>query len=318
MSPRVLVGAGAIRRPPVRAVVTVGVFDGVHLAHQRLLRATVSLARRLKGTSVAVTFDPDPQTVLHPAQAHPSLMPLTARIAQLRALGLDWIWVLPFTPQFARMTPTRFIDRILVQRLRARALIVGERFVFGRGRSGDMRLLRSLSASRGLRVIPVPQVLRGGEPISSSRIRALIARGRLAEARRLLGRAPELYGVVVRGMGRGRHLGFPTANLRLLSQVVPPRGVYAVRVLALRRHASLARLSDGVMNLGIRPTFGPGPQVCEVHLLNFSGALLGRQVAIALVGRLRGERCFPSVAALSRQIARDRSRARRLLSVFRG
>ena len=317
MSTRVLIGASAFRRPPVRAVVTVGVFDGVHLAHQRLLRATVVLARRLNGASVAVTFDPDPQTVLHPSRAHPSLMPLAARVARLRALGLDRVWVLPFTRRFARLTPTQFIDRFLVGRLRARALIVGERFVFGRGRSGDTRLLHALSASRNLRVLPVRQVTRGGSPISSSRIRALIARGSLSQARRLLGRAPELYGVVVRGAGRGRRLGFPTANLRILSQVLPPQGVYAVRVLALSRRAALTRIGDGIMNLGVRPTFGPGPLVCEVHLLNFSGSLLGRRVAVALVGRLRGERCFPSPAAVSRQILQDRSRARRLLAASR-
>jgi len=314
---RILSGAGAVRHPPVRSVVTVGVFDGVHLAHQRLLRAAVSLARRLKGTSVAVTFDPDPHAVLHPSHVHPSLMPLEARLAQLRALGIDLIWVLPFSRRFARMTPVQFVDRILLRRLRAHVLIVGEQFAFGRGRSGDMRLLRSLGASRGLRIISVPQVMRGGAAISSSRIRALIARGHLAPARGLLGRAPELYGLVVRGMGRGRHLGFPTANLRILSDVLPPRGVYAVRVFGLDARAGFVRLGDGIMNLGVRPTFGPGPQICEVHLLNFSGALLGREVSVALIRRLRGERCFASPNALARQIGRDRSRARRLLAAGR-
>ena len=149
-----------------------------------------------------------------------------------------------------------------------------------------------------------------GGPISSSRIRRLIGHGQLAVARRLLGRTPALYGVVVRGAGRGHHLGFPTANIQLSSHVLPPRGVYAVAVRSMHHQ----RAWRGVMNLGVRPTFGPGPVVCEVHLLGFSGSLLGRSVAVSLLARLRSERCFPTPQALSRQVHQDLIRARRLFS----
>ena len=303
---RVLRGLEAATRPPARAVVTVGVFDGVHLAHQRLVRSTVQAARRLRGTSVIMTFDPDPQAVLDPAHAAPLLMPLAARVAFLQTLGADRIWVIPFTKQFARMTAAQFVRRILIDRLHAVALVVGEAFVFGRNRQGDLDILRALGWRHGMRVLPLPEIRRDGDPISSSRIRRLIARGRLTQAAQLLGRPPELYGRVVRGAGRGRRLGVPTANLHLGSQALPPRGVYAVTVRTLPSlHAW-----RGVMNLGTRPTFGPGPCVCEVHLLGFSGTLLGRSVCVSLHARLRGERCFASIEALTAQIRRDLRRAR--------
>lgn len=335
---RVFRGLRGPARPPRRTVVTVGVFDGVHRAHQRLIRATVRLARRRHGTSVVVTFDPDPATILNPGQAHPALMPLEARLAQLRSLGVDAVWILPFTRRFSRMRARQFIERILVRRLLATALIVGETFAFGRHRAGGLAMLQAVGRTRGMRVIPLREVRQGGAPISSSRIRQLIAQGRLAQTRRLLGYVPTLYGVVVPGAGRGRRLGFPTANLRMRSDVLPPHGVYAVAVHDLARPRRRWRgvtpppsgvrgtrtagrgplafgrpLGGGVMNLGVRPTFGPSPVVCEVHLLNFSGTLLGRSVAVALLGRLRGERCFANPAALIRQIRLDLQRARRLL-----
>jgi len=291
-------------------VVTVGVFDGVHRAHQRLIRTAVRMARRTRGTSIAVTFDPDPQHVLDPVREHPALMPLAARVKQFASLGLDWVWVIPFTRRFARLSANAFVRRVLIGRLRARAVVVGERFVFGHGRRGDLAVLRAVGAAHGMQVVSVRDVTHAGAPISSSRIRRAIASGHLHAARALLGRPPALYGTVVRGLGRGRRLGFPTANLRLTAQVIPPRGVYAVTVQGL----AARRAWPGVMNLGVRPTFGPGALVCEVHLLGFAGTLLGIPVEVALLARLREERCFPSAQALRRQIRRDLLRARRLLA----
>lgn len=302
---RVLHGIAAVRRPPTRAVVTVGVFDGMHLAHQRLIRTIVRLARRLKGTSVVITFDPDPQRIVDPAHVQPALMPLEARVTHLQALGVAWVWIIPFTKPFSRLTAEQFIRRLLVGRLRACAVIVGERFAFGRNRQGDMDILQAVGRSCGMRVLPLREVSRGGAPVSSSRIRHVLARGALTQAQQLLGRPPALYGVVVRGVGRGRRVGFRTANIRLTSQVVPPHGVYAVAV-----HRRDGRVWPGVMNLGVRPTFGPGPMVCEVHVLGFSGTLMGHPLSLSLLSRLRGERCFASWDALRRQIRRDITRAR--------
>lgn len=334
---RVLTGPAPVFRPPSRAVVTVGVFDGVHRAHQRLIGSTVRLARRMHGTSVVVTFDPDPQTVLDAAHAPPALMPLEERLRRFRELNVDWVWIIPFTKPFARIQADAFVHHLLIDRLHAAALIVGETFAFGRGRRGNMRLLRRMGPVAGMRIVSVPEVRSGGAPISSSRIRRLIAEGKLAHARRLLGRSPELYGTVVTGAGRGRRLGFPTANIGLRASTIPPRGVYAVRLridgrppipgvppppirvrgtrtIAGRNFASGELIGGGVMNLGVRPTFGPGPLVCEVHLLGFSGRLTGRSVSVSLLARLRGERRFPSPRALVRQVGRDVQRARRLFT----
>ena len=309
MPATILRGRFAWPRTRRRTVVTIGVFDGVHLAHQQLLQATRRLARRLRAASVAITFDPDPQHVLHPAQAQPMLMPAAARIQALAALGVDGVWVIPFTPSFARLSARAFAERILFRRLHAEAVLLGEGFVFGRNQRGTMETLRALAEPQHVRVITLPRVRRGGMVVSSSRIRRLIAGGRLREARMSLGRWPSLYGAVKPGAGRGRHLGFPTINIRLTSQVLPPEGVYAVVVKDARRR----RRWRGVMNLGVRPTFGPGPRVCEVHLLGFHGRFAPRDVVVSLMGRLRGERCFPSIAALQRQIRHDIAKARTLL-----
>lgn len=289
-------------------VVTIGVFDGVHRAHERLIRTAVREARRARGTSIAVTFDPDPHAVLDPAHPPALLMPLPERVRRMRSLGLDRVWVIRFTRAFARLTARQFIDRVLFGRLRATVLVVGEGFTFGRGRAGTMQLLREAGTPRGLRVIEVPQLRAGGQAVSSSRVRRELAAGRLAAARGLLGRAGALYGRVVRGAGRGTRLGFPTANVALTSQALPPQGVYAVRVRVLGQ----ARRRHGVMNLGVRPTFGGGPLTCEVHLPGFRGRLLGRHVEVELLARLRGEQCFTSLDAFRRQVRRDLARANRV------
>jgi riboflavin kinase/FMN adenylyltransferase len=294
--------------PPPSAVVTVGVFDGVHVAHQRVIRTAVRLARRLQGTSVVITFDPDPQQVLDRRAASPALMPIEARLEALSALGVDRIWVIPFTARFASMTAEQFVREMLLRRLRAVAVVVGEAFAFGRHRQGTMAMLQALGPPAGMRIVSVPHLRRGGAPVSSSRIRRLISRGHLSQARQLLGRAPALYGTVVRGAGRGRRLGVPTANVRLIPQVLPPRGVYAVHV----RVRDGRRVRRGVMNFGVRPTFGAGPLVCEVHLLRFSGRLLGQSVTLFLLARLRSERRFPTPESLRRQIHRDLLHAKKI------
>lgn len=299
---------------PRRTVVTIGMFDGVHVGHQRLIRTAIRLAARLHAACVVLTFDPDPQTVLAPRQAQPRLMPLAARVRLMRTLGVDRVRVVPFTRAFSRLSAEVFVRTILVHRLRAVCVVVGENFAFGRARRGTVDVLRSLGRRDGLRVVVVPPVMRGGAPVSSSRIRRLLEAGRVIDANRLLGRPAQLSGLVVRGDRRARRLGFPTANLRLSSALLPPRGVYQVRLeVGGTRHG-------GVMNLGVRPTFTSAklahesarakqgfarPLVCEVHLVGFRGTLYGRSVTVHLLRRLRDERRFASAQALIRQIRRD-------------
>ena len=247
---RLLRGRKALTHPPRRAVVTIGMFDGVHLGHQRLIRSTVRLAKRLQGTSVVITFDPDPQRVLNPAQAQPRLMPLDVRLGFIKALGADLAWVIPFTRRFSRIEAEQFFREILLKRAGAVAVVVGENFSFGRNRRGNLALLRAYGRRDGIRIIVTSPVVKERNVVSSSRLRRVIQRGEIASARRLLGRPAQLYGTVVRGEGRARQLGFPTANVRLARDLVqPPHGVYRVWLdVAGRRY-------QGLMNLGIRPTF---------------------------------------------------------------
>ncbi len=330
---RVLRGVGALpaarSRPALRgAVVTIGMFDGMHAAHQRLIHTTVDFARRLRRPSVVITFSPDPQVVLSPAQAPPALMPLDVRVRHLDALGVDAVWIVTFTRRFSRMTAERFLRRVVIERLRAAALVVGEEFMFGRDRQGSAALLRDVGAQEGLQVRLVRSIRRGGAPISSSRIRRLITAGHLADATDLLGHPPALYGRVVRGAGRATRLGFPTANLHLVPQALPPPGVYAVAVRGSRPGGCRAPdpavdgracwchprgLWGGAMNLGVRPTFGPGPMTCEVHLLDDAGRLRGHALELLLIARLRDERRFETPEALAAQVRRDITRARGLL-----
>ncbi len=295
----VILGRNHLTAIPPRAVVTIGMFDGVHRAHQRLIRTTVRLAQRLRGTSVVVTFDPDPQVVLDPRHAQRPLMPLQRRLELIEDLGVHLIWVIRFTPAFSRISPEAFVRSILWKRLRAQWVVVGDAFAFGKNRRGDLSLLCRAGQSYGMRVMALPAVRAGGAPISSSRIRLLVQRGALAQARQLLGRDVELSGLVVHGTGRATRLGFPTANIKLSPTLQPPPGVYRVRA---RLHG---RRYEGLMNLGMRPTFGGGAVVCEVHLPSFRGSLYGVVVTIGVRQYLRAERRFPNPEALIQQVRRD-------------
>ncbi len=289
---------------PKKSVVTIGVFDGVHVAHQQLIRAAIKLAKKKKTTAGIITFDPDPQHVLDPRHAQPVLMPIQERLHFLASLDVNWIWVIPFSPRIASITAEQFVRQILVERLKVSAVVVGDGFLFGKDRVGTLAVLRKFVS-----VAAVASIRRQGQPVSSSRIRHSIQQGMLAGACRLLGRLPSIYGSVVNGAGRGRRLGFPTANIRLMSQALPPQGVYAVRM----RFSGQKRFWPGVMNFGIRPTFGGGPAVCEVHLFGFHGQLVGKDVEVKLMRHLRNERCFASPAELQKQVQNDIRRTRRLL-----
>ena len=317
---RVLTGLTAMRRPPRRAEVTIGMFDGVHLAHQRLIRAAVRLAARRHGTSLALTFDPDPQRVLSPSKALPPLMPLAHRIELMRALGLDLIWVIPFTRRFSRMSPDVFAETVLAKRLGVRELWMGASARFGHRRRGTPRRMKALAARYGFRFGVVDLMGTGRHSISSTRVRRLVERGKLAEVRRLLGRCYDVLGRPVAGDARGRLLGFPTLNLDVASEVLPPSGVYAVwaELVDVREKTLTPGLSTfgaarvgaraaGVVNLGTRPTFygTRGARVMELHLLNVTQAVRARTVRVLFMRKIRQERRFSSPQALVRQINKD-------------
>lgn len=288
---------------------TLGNHDGVHLGHRALLTAARERAGREGLTVTAVTFDPHPSVVLAPDRAPPLLTTIARRRELLLALGADEVTVLRFDRELASTSPEGFAEDVLARRLDARSVVVGPDFRFGRGRAGDVTALRALGEAHGFDVISVPPVTLEGEAVSSTRVRAALARGEVAEAARLLGRAHDVDGTVVRGDGRGRSIGVPTANLDCDPVLLPADGVYAV---VLRVHGE-RELLRGVANLGVRPTFAAGRSV-EVHLFDVDRDLYDARVRVGFVERLRAEQRFDGIEALKAQIARDAERARASLA----
>ena len=296
-------------------VVTVGSFDGIHRGHQAVLAATVRRARAGGGkegglASLLVTFDPHPLAVVNPPAA-PKLLTLPAEKREILAqTELDRVVELAFTPALARLEPEEFVRQVLRARFGMRELVLGYDHSFGRGRAGDVEVVRRLGAADGFAVDVVDPVRDDGRPISSTLVRGAVGEGNLDAAARWLGRPYSLLATVERGAGRGRTIGVPTINLRAdPRKLLPPDGVYAVRV------ACRAGLFGGMMNQGPRPTFGVAERGLEIHLFGFSGQLYGEPVKLEWVRRLRDVRTFPSGAALVEQLARDAQDARDSLNL---
>ena len=295
---------------PVPAV-TIGNFDGVHRGHQTLVAASVEEARRSGGTACALTFDPHPARVLDAARAGPALTTLEQKAELMAALGLDALVVVPFDAPRAGQDAESFVREVLAGALHARTVVVGTAFRFGHGRAGDAALLSSIGAALGFRVLPVPPVEHDGQPISSTRIRRVLADGQVDEAAALLGRWFFVDGTVDRGEGRGRTIGIPTANLDVINEALPARGVYAgwCRLLG----AEGAPRWPAVVNVGQRPTFAGRHVTVEAHLLDRDQDLYGRHMRLEFAVRLRDERAFDGAEALVAQIRRDIEASRRLL-----
>jgi riboflavin kinase/FMN adenylyltransferase len=300
-------------RPRSGSAVTIGVFDGLHLGHRAILERALARARLAGGRCVVMSFDPHPDVVLAKSGFHspPPLTPLGERRERVVALGADTFEVIPFTRELAALEPEEFVDRYLVYAHGPVALVVGEGFALGRGRSGNVARLREIGATRGFEVEAVPLVIVDGAPVSSTRIRGALAEGNVAEAARFLGRRYALRGTVVTGDGRGRELGFPTANLRLLEErVVPADGIYAVQA----RVGDEPTLRPAAMGIGMRPTFDGQLRTLEVHLLDWSGDLVGRALEVEFVDWLRPELRFDSAQALIEAMDRDVAETRKRLA----
>lgn len=292
---------------PRGGVVTIGNFDGVHRGQRELIARVRARAAELGAPALVVTFDPHPMKVLRPEGAPLCLTTARQRERLLGETGVDAVAVIRFTASFARTTAQRFVDGFLVGRLAVVEVHVGSRFTFGRDREGSLEFLTERGAELGFEAHGVPEVIDGGEPISSTRIRGLVAAGEVEEAGRLLGRAYLVAGRVESGEGRGRELGWPTANLSPVNELFPGNGVYATG--AMLDGESTCRKS--ITNVGVRPTFGGGADpVIECHLLDFEGDLYERRVELAFRRRLRGERRFGSPEELVEQIQRDVDGAR--------
>ena len=292
-------------------VITCGTFDGVHRGHVLVLDRTAERARQVGLPSVALTFDPHPLDVVNPSAAPPLLTLWDEKLEALAQTAIDYVTVVPFTPELSTYSAEEFVERVLIDAYGMRELFIGHDHGFGRGRAGDVESLRMIGRRRGFPVDVVPAVLGSdGAPISSTAIRRAIAHGDLARASDGLGRRYSFAGRVVSGEGRGRLLGFPTLNLELASRrkLLPPHGVYVV--YAQGRDASFG----GMMNLGPRPTFGDERVTLEVHLFEANGDWYGASVRIEFVARLRDTMRFSGPAELVAQLERDANNARAALT----
>ena len=292
------------------SAVAVGVFDGLHLGHVEIL-ARARSRRPAAGRAVVLSFDPHPDLVL--AKVFQPVAPLTPQAEKrerVHALGLDGLDVVPFTRELAALPPERFVEEYLLRRHEMRVLVVGENFALGRERSGDLQWLRGFGRERGFAVEAVPLLEREGGPVTSTRVRTLLAEGQVAGAARLLGRRYSIAGRVVAGQAIGRTLGFPTANLQLHEEkFVPAHGIYAVWV---RLGAGAPVM--GAMSIGVRPTFGGTVRTLEVFLLDWSGDLVGKSLEVEFVDWIRPEQSFESAEALVDEMKRDVAEVRRRLA----
>jgi riboflavin kinase / FMN adenylyltransferase len=290
--------------------VTIGFFDGVHLGHQAVIRRAVELAGEHAVHPTVVTFDRHPLQTLSPGKVPPLLTTLRKKAELIEELGVERLFVLEFTEEISRWTPETFVDRILVRGLNARHVAVGANFTFGHRAAGNLAVLSDLGADVGFAVEGVGLFTLDGRRVSSTSIREALAEGDLDWPKRALGRRYSVEGTVVPGAGRGRDLGFPTANLRTPSGIqLPGRGVYAGRAATGRRWWRAA------INVGINPTFGEEPLHVEAHLLDFDGALSDSVLTVEFWARLRDEVRFDSSGALARQMGDDVQRTRELVDL---
>ena len=288
-------------------VLALGNFDGLHRGHVKIIERVNRRAEEQGATAAVLTFDPHPPRVVRPDKAPPLLMTTEQKLSCLRAQGIDGVAVVRFTPELSRWEPETFVHKVLVEWMDIAEVWVGANFLFGRDRSGNFSLLRSLGARYGFRVEKIDPVRYKEFVVSSTRIRRLVGDGEVDEAGALLGHHYFIDGEVVPGSARGREQGFPTANLKTDNEILPPDGVYAATVTI-----------DGVMhpavtNVGQRPTFETnGARVVEAHVLDYDADLYGQHVRLAFVQRLREERAFSDADALKVQIAADCAEARAL------
>jgi riboflavin kinase/FMN adenylyltransferase len=309
-------GSAALKRTLVRPVLTIGNFDGLHVGHRAIMEIVIERARALDGEAVVFTFHPHPRKVLRPDRAPRLLTTIEQKAELLEQAGVDVLIVEPFDRDFAATSPDRFVEEYIYRRIRPMEVYVGYDFHFGRDREGSMRLLTETGPRLGFAVTIIPEVTQGERDVNSTRIRDLLEEGQVDEAGELLGRPFSVRGVVVKGDGRGRGIGFPTANLDAENEVLPAAGVYAGELRFLDGgEPPRGSLKAAVANVGVRPTFRDDQGfLAEAHLIDFEGDLYGRRVELAFRHRLRSEQKFPDVEALREQIARDVAEARRRIA----
>ncbi len=285
-------------------VLTLGVFDGLHLGHQAIMKTVVERAKAINSVPTAITFDPHPRAVLHPENAPPLLQTLDQRLANFEYLGIKQAIVIPFNEHFAAQDAEIFLREVIFDRLQAKEVYLGKGFAFGKNRGGNIELLRKISIELGFFADEVSEIRLRGQRISSSAIRKLLADGKINLARRMLGRPYGIEGKIEHGMKRGKTIGFPTANLKPNNRVIPKYGVYATATLI---EGTWRR---GITNVGIRPTFENDvePSI-ETFIFDFEGDLYGDVLRVRFLYRIRDERKFNGIDELKAQIELDSARA---------
>ena len=302
---RVIRQLSELGEAPRATALSIGNFDGVHLAHQQLLKRVIKSARAANALAAAITFEPHPARILRPERA-PSLLTSTAHKTRLiEKLGIDLLVVLPFTEELARISPEDFVRTILVDGLHAVSVYVGPNFRFGHRQAGNTQVLDELGRGRGFRVEILPLLEVRGERASSSRVRQLLAEGRVRIAARLLGRSYSTAGPIVQGTGVGSRKIVPTLNLAPIEELLPREGVYITRTRLGEK------AFESVTNVGHKPTVGEHRLTVESHLLGFAGEIGGAEMEVEYLYRLRDERKFPDTTALKAQIQQDVRRAQR-------
>jgi len=288
-------------------IASIGNFDGVHIGHRRILARIKERAREEGRPSLAITFEPHPSSVLYPARSVTRLTAPEKKCELIGQLGIDGVLAIPFTLEFARKSPRAFVEETLYP-LGVRELYVGHDFSFGAGRAGDVESLRREGALIGFEIFEIGEVYVDGEPVRSSRIRKYIAEGAVDRAAVLLGRHHSVTGRVVKGHGRGKTLGFPTANLGDPAETVPGAGIYATRTYWR------GKLYDSVTHVGVIPTFDVDIPGIETFLFDFEGDMRGGRIELFFIRKFRGTKKFGSPDELKNQIAKDCEKARELLA----
>ncbi len=284
-------------------VVAIGVFDGLHLGHKQILKSVARTARDIKGTSIVITFYPHPQK-------ENDIYSLEHRLKLIREIGIGVCFVVSFNKAFENMEPEEFVRKILVDKISAKYIFVGDNFVFGKRARGNIKLLKDYSSLYGFKVKALKLLSKNRKAISSTLIRKLIRAGKLRAAEKLLGRRVSILGRVVKGFSLGRRIGFPTANINPQHDIIPAAGIYAVKIFLNKKEY------DGVCYIGNKPTFKLKHErtFIEAHLFNFKGNIYGRELEIKFIRKIRGDRKFASIEALVEQIGKDIIFAKKLLS----
>ena len=292
--------------------IAIGNFDGLHLGHCEVIRRAGVFAHERGVPWGVLTFEPHPRTIFNKTQIPFRLSSISIKEQNIKKMGVDFLVVINFDKEFSKVTGQQFVEEILVQSFEASYVVSGNDFAFGHKRSGDINFLHTMGKLHGFGTVGIKHVLgRDNKIISSSRIRDFIEEGNIKEARKLLGRCYEIEGEVIKGDQRGRKIGFPTANIKLVDSLNPAKGVYAVRVEIPNEIGTL--WYNGIANFGIRPTFNGDTPLLEVHIFDYTGNLYAKNLRVALIDYIRPERAFNEISDLILQIKKDCVKARSVL-----